>query len=419
MSNLLNKASIILTPTAYSDGDLHCIKPNTATGDFDFTRSTTATRENSSGSIESVAANLPRIDYLGGTAHILIEPQSTNFSRNSEQPATWHSSGNVTITANATTSPEGTTNSSLVVVNGSGGAVYARNLNNFPSGSGTQTVTLSCFVKYYNNQWVRLRSAFFSGSAANSKSSFFDIQNGVLGTVDSNHTAKIEDYGNGWYRCSITFDIDKDTDNNGYMQLEPMSGDNTNTFAAIGQGFYAFGSQGEELSFMTSYIPLPTSASVTRNADVCDNSGSSDLINSPEGVLYAEIAALVDDATRRTISISDGTTSNRVMLRYDNASNRIQGFIQVSGATNGNINTTSYTITNFLKIAYKWKAGDFALWVNGSQAATSTDATSFSADTLTVIDFHTNNSARYFGKVKCVAVFKEALTDAQLTSLTT
>ena len=38
MSNLLELASIILTPTAYSADTLHCIKPNTATGDFNFDR---------------------------------------------------------------------------------------------------------------------------------------------------------------------------------------------------------------------------------------------------------------------------------------------------------------------------------------------------------------------------------------------
>ena len=39
MSNLLEKASILLTPTATSAAQIHCIKPNTFTGDFNFTRS--------------------------------------------------------------------------------------------------------------------------------------------------------------------------------------------------------------------------------------------------------------------------------------------------------------------------------------------------------------------------------------------
>ena len=51
---------------------------------------------------------------------------------------------------------------------------------------------------------------------------------------------------------------------------------------------------------------IPTNGSIaTRLADVANNSGNSTLINSTEGVLYAEIAALADDLTFRYISISD------------------------------------------------------------------------------------------------------------------
>ena len=209
----------------------------------------------------------------------------------------------MTVTADATTSPDGTSNASLAVISGTSGAIYTRNSFKFTTGTGTQTVTGSYFVKYYNNQWVRIRTNFFTGSPANGKSSFFDIQNGVIGTVDATHTAKIEDYGSGWYRCSVTFDIDKDSDVNGYLQLEAMSSDDTNTYPSIGQGYYAFGSQGEELSYPTSYIPT-TSSYVSRNADVCNNAGSSDLINSTEGVLYAEISQLwlMIATTRRDIS---------------------------------------------------------------------------------------------------------------------
>ena len=394
--------------------------------DFDFTRSTTGsatgigTRENSSGNIESVAADLARIDYLGGTAHILLEPQSTNVTTNSEQPATWHSNNNVAITTNATTSPEGTTNSSLVVVDGSSGAVHTRNLCSFSSGSGTQTVTASCFLKYYNHQFVALRSTFFTGSPAQGERSFFDIQNGVLGTVSTNHTAKIEDYGNGWYRCSITFDIDKDTDNVGYMQVEPMNDDNTSTYASIGQGFYAFGSQGEELSFMTSYIPTGSS-SVTRSQDAATNSGSSDLINLTEGVLYCEIAALFSgDGENRCITLSDGTGNlNTVEIFYQENANTIKYRIKDGSGVNINNTETVADRTQFNKIALKYKSGDNSMWLNGVKVDTNTSTFSFTT-TLSELNFaQANNSQKFFGKVKSVAVFKEALTDTQLTSLTT
>ena len=43
--------------------------------------------------------------------------------------------------------------------------------------------------------------------------------------------------------------------------------------------------------YATSYIPT-FGSTVTRNQDVCTNGGSLASINSTEGVLYAEIAAL-------------------------------------------------------------------------------------------------------------------------------
>ena len=65
------------------------------------------------GSIDNVSVK----EYLGqevvpdsGCGSWLLEPQSTNYSLNSEQPSTWHSSGVVIITANAATSPEGIQN---------------------------------------------------------------------------------------------------------------------------------------------------------------------------------------------------------------------------------------------------------------------------------------------------------------------
>ena len=38
MSNLLDLASIVLTPTAYNNGEALCIKPDDGSGDFQFSR---------------------------------------------------------------------------------------------------------------------------------------------------------------------------------------------------------------------------------------------------------------------------------------------------------------------------------------------------------------------------------------------
>jgi hypothetical protein len=53
MSNLLEQASIILTPTAYDNGKVLCVKPSAAPyGDFDFSRNSSATRVNAQGLVE-------------------------------------------------------------------------------------------------------------------------------------------------------------------------------------------------------------------------------------------------------------------------------------------------------------------------------------------------------------------------------
>ena len=55
MPNLLQKASIVLTPTAYDNGKVLCAKPSKPPyGDFDFSRNSAATRVNAQGLVENV-----------------------------------------------------------------------------------------------------------------------------------------------------------------------------------------------------------------------------------------------------------------------------------------------------------------------------------------------------------------------------
>ena len=54
MSNLLDRASVVLTPTAYNNGEALCIKPDDGSGDFTFSRNSAATRVNAQGLVENV-----------------------------------------------------------------------------------------------------------------------------------------------------------------------------------------------------------------------------------------------------------------------------------------------------------------------------------------------------------------------------
>jgi len=182
-------------------------------------------------------------------------------------------------------------------------------------------------------------------------------------------------------------------------------------------GFYLFGYQIEQQSYATSYIPT-SGSQVTRNQETCINATPE--INSEEGVLYAEISALADGGSYRIISLSDGTDSNRIIFFYDVSINRLSYQVRVGNASqfNGAINNVS--VLQFNKVALKYKENDFALWINGVEVAADAVGNIFPLNTLTKLSFSSGNaSSNFFGKTKALAVWKEALSDSELQSLTT
>lgn len=379
MSNLLSKASIVLTPTAYSDGDLHCIKPNTATGDFDFTRSTTATRINSSGNVESVAANLARIDYTGGTGQILLEPQTTNLLTYSEDFSQWSAGSTITLESGFS-APDGTNNAYKLTKTGTAQPYLIFNA------SLTTSSTRSIFAKTV------------SGT-------------GTVNLLSHNsNTNNLFTLTENWQRFDVT-----SSNSTGVANFYAVDFRGSSSLSEI----IVFGANAtNDQAFSTSYIKTSGSTS-TRNADAANNAGSSDLINSTEGVLYAEIASLTEIPGLKQIALSDGTNGNVVKFSFRSTENQIQATIKDSGTTTANLTKSSAATTiNFFKVAIKYKLNDVALWVNGTEVLTDTSATIPSG--LNTLRFDRGDGGSDFeGKVKCVAVYKEALTDAELTCLTT
>ena len=161
----------------------------------------------------------------------------------------------------------------------------------------------------------------------------------------------------------------------------------------------------EANSFATSYIPT-AGTTITRAAETCNNSKPS--VNSTEGVFYAEIAALADDQTGRFFALSDGSSSNRVRLGYQpSVSNRFRAIVVSGGSTTVDMNDTNTTlsdITEYNKIAFKYKVNDFALYFNGTEVKT--DTSGAVPNSLNLLEF--NNAAStpssfFYGKVKGLA----------------
>ena len=168
----------------------------------------------------------------------------------------------------------------------------------------------------------------------------------------------------------------------------------------------------------TSYIPTNGSTQ-TRAAETCNGAGTSSILPSEEGILYAEIAALADDLTFRLVSVSDGTNNNVVKLGYRSNSNNIYYEVRVSGsATAFQLYSTS-DITQFHKVAVKYKVNDFAMWVNGTQVLTDTSGAVPTG--LNSVQFTRGDSSSiFYGKCKDIRVYNtKEMTDSEVDILLT
>jgi len=138
-----------------------------------------------------------------------------------------------------------------------------------------------------------------------------------------------------------------------------------------------------------------------------------------EGVFYVELAALTKTPGTMNISLSDNSQTERIVISTSSTENQIISSVNNGNAIPNHIALPTVTdLTAFNKIAIKHKLNDLSLYINGSEEATDTSVTIPDLSSLQ-FDNGFNGTSKFFGKIKCVAVYKEALTDAQLTALTT
>ena len=415
------KPKLALIPAAQGT-KLYSVLPSDGSGDFTFTRGSVATRINAQGLIENVASGQSRLNYpmidgvQKGCPHHILEPARTNVVQYSEdflngfvlsRTSAFGSGSEI----NNVISPEGSLNGSYIQqASGetSGGGVF--NTVSYIDGT---TYTISIFAKKKENRYIRLGAGIgVSGAAVFCG---FDLQDGLVGSPDTGVTGKIENYGNGWYRCSITLVSQVTLSRNTFF----YQSSNLNSFITTPlNGIYIWGASVEVGSYPTSYIPTSGTA-VTRSAETATGAGNSTTFNDSEGVLMAEISALDNDGDFRVISVSDGTSDNRVVIYYSNDA-KLKAFYKMGGNVfNGVFSIDNYDIEQNTKIIYKYKLNDFQLWVNGFKLASSNSGSVLSGNTFNTLNFNAGSSTEFFyGKAKQIQYFDSILADTQLEQLT-
>jgi hypothetical protein len=396
--SLFDDASLVLTPNGYKASKLYSIKPTSGAGDMTVVRATTATRVNSAGLIESVAINVPRLDYppLGGCPSILVEPERINRFKHSQDISLWFEPDeNVTLTSNTTDtiSPDGTNNASKITIGSSGIIKRSYQITNSVAGVGT----FSGYVKAGTSNQITLFTTLGSINILYNLS--------TLAITATNGTGTITSVGNGWYRITAT---------NTLIASEVLQVIYTNT---AGQTIYIWGFQVEAGSNATSYIPT-VAAIVTRNADVISKTGVSSLIGQTEGTLYAEINISTFNYGI-FFSINDGTSANRIQM-YKFTDNKI--YCDRQSATQSattSISSSALSVGTY-KVAFAYESGTSYLYINGAQVGATSAATfTFGSMGKVNIGSRFDDINTFNDRVELAALFPTRLTTHQCIDLTT
>ena len=345
--------------------------------------------------------NVPRLTYQnggGGCPSLLLEKQSTNLNLYSQDLTnaaypTGGSGGTVTTTANYGISPDGTQNATRIQISRNTGASSYAEIYQRVSVTVGVTYTLSFYAKSLSGT-PTLITAFNDG--------YF---NEVTFTTD-------------WVKYTYTF-VATGAFGSGFNLLTYTPFTNTSASADL----LVWGVQLEASSYPTSYIPT-TSSSATRVADECSKTGISSLIGQTEGTIFLDFV-LNDNLNSNYINIynnqKDASAVSVVAMQFNGDT-----FVAYTFRGNGTfdsiqLSASGYGIGQRMKIAYRYKSGDFALYINGVQKGTSSATMTFNG---TKSEIYLHDPTVYFAYQGAVQFnefvqFATALSNADLQALTT
>jgi hypothetical protein len=347
-------------------------------------------------------SGLPRLDYLNSTCpRLLLEPQRTNLALQSESTTTSVVNVGYTATSNVATSPDGYVNADRIMEDTS---TFHLIQKQFSVASTTDSYAVSFFVKA-NGRTTGQIIYGLDGAPFSAIGATFNLTNGTITAASGSGGAtagssKIENYGNGWYRVSVSGVMG--TAGTHYVR---MYNENGGAAGDPTKGFFIYGFQAELGAYATSYIPT-LGTSVTRVADAAFKTSASALIGQTEGTLYSEFTINGLDDFGTALCINNGSTSESIWLTtFANGWIRAEVYSNTAGGVQATFVKTGGTVGQTYKIAIGYAANNFAFFVNGTQVG-STDLLGSVPVGMNRIDFDYTNSSIF---VKSALAIKQAL----------
>ena len=309
-------------------------------GQLTFARTSSATRINNIGHVETIGTGMIRFDHyseptlIGVHKGYLLEQTSENVCLQSEDfSTTWTTDaaaatnlGGVATNQTLWMSPDGGFTSDTLSAGSTATGIVAVRQQGFTF-TDTEKYTVSIWAKKPAS--VGYRYLEISNSDGDDMVdpgctfyTVFDLQTGVITSNTGNGhtpTGSIEEYSGGWYRCSVTFTANGDSNGEmyfkGWMDTNTIAGEGSHT---SGDQMYLWGAQIENTELSTSYIPTTTGA-VTRAADVASVADTDNMWNWNAGLsLYVDYIVKKADGTETPI-VHYADTGNNNYVTFMNS----------------------------------------------------------------------------------------------------
>ncbi len=333
-----------------------------------FSRSAaTATRINASGYIETVAEDVARFDFDPVSLlckGLLVEETRKNILLHSEDvsQAAWGTKTNINQSTGAGTAPTNTSVANRIYENSSTGVHEIGQQITL----GNAAYSFSVFLKKDQRDRCIISMTDNSTGAANG---LVDLSAGtiVAGPLSvgswTSTSYSIADFGNGWYRATVT--ATKAAGTVVTFRVRLVQSGTTNNYAGDGaSGIYMWGAQAEAGAFRTSYIPTDgTAGGITRNADVVTMTGTnfSSWWQAVTGAAVVRWRPSTVSGTRPILQFDDTTADNIIALR----GNTTNPELYIKATTDqAQIDAGTIAANTDYRIAGMWNTNECAASIN-------------------------------------------------------
>ena len=376
-----------------------------------FTRASSQTYFDSTGTLQTATTNVAAFDYdpttLVPLGLSLWEARTNNFTQSGAlDNAAWVDNGTSRPGGNVT-DPAGGSAGVNVLANGAASSHF------ISGGGGAAAATAtSIFVKAGTQSLVQLAVGGTAVPYVN-----YDLVNKTATPFGTGTTAAIQALPNGWFRISM---VTTDALSTG-LRLYFI----TSTAAARGESsslstnLYLYGAQQEAGAFATPYIAT-TAAAATRAAPVCSTTNLGWYTqNIGTWVVAARSAIVSSGANQMMARTSDNSYNNQIAVSLSST-----GFAALSTASGGVFDglataVAAITANTSFKAAGAFAANDLALSFNSAAVVTDSALTAPASQTVFNVGSDHAGANHYNGWIASLTYYPLRLPNATLQALST